>query len=61
MQSVAAVADMYLPVGQAEQDATPTVAVLLYFPAAQSPHEAELAVDVFPETQEVQMLAPPTE
>ena len=52
---------MYVPIGHVVHDATPTEAVLLYVPAAQSLHEAELARDVFPDTHDVQVFAAPAE
>ena len=53
---------MYLPVGHEVHVATPTVAAtLLYFPAAQSVQVAEEVVELLPEAQAVQALAPPDE
>ncbi len=61
VQATAAVAAMYFPVGHDVQVATPTDSVLLYFPATQSTQVADADVEVLPEVQEVQDVAPPAE
>ena len=58
VHAVAAVATMNLPVGHDVHAATPTVAVLLYFPAAQSVQVRAPSREVFPDTQDVQEVAP---
>ncbi len=61
VQAIAAVAAIYLPVWHNAQDATPTDTVLLYFPATQSTQVTEADIEVLPEVQEMQAVAPPDE